>query len=140
MNPYKFEKLKKFLAYFTITPSKNNLEFTYEVNTDAVKKLMEGDGCFYIFSTEKDAKTTKILDNYRSKDIIEKLFGQIKLGMNVKPTRNHKSFTTDGKTFAVFITSIIRAELMNKLSYICKIQHQLLIKSLLNCRYKNKKR
>ncbi|MDR0751838.1 MAG: hypothetical protein LBF12_04565 [Christensenellaceae bacterium] len=76
---------------------------------------MEGDGYFYIFSTEKDVTSKEKLEHYRSKDIIEKFFGQIKLGMNGKRTRIHKSTTTDGKTFAVFIASIIRTELMNKL-------------------------
>lgn len=112
---YDVEKLKKFFTYFTITPNKNNLGFTYEVNNEAVKKLKENDGYFYIFSTEKDTTSKEILERYRSKDIIEKLFSQIKLGMNGRRTRTHTTSTSDGKIFAVFIASIIRTEMLNKL-------------------------
>ncbi|MDR0751824.1 MAG: hypothetical protein LBF12_04490 [Christensenellaceae bacterium] len=46
---------------------------------------------------------------------VYKLFAQSKVEMNGKRNKTHSSSTTDGKQFIIFITAIVKTELMNKL-------------------------
>jgi len=63
-----------------------------------------------------DATPEDTLFYYRAKDIVEKLFDQIKCDMEGNRIRTHNEQTTDGKVFVTFITSVIRTYLLSKLS------------------------
>ena len=77
-------------------------------------------GFFLLFSTDMTSSPTDILYYYRAKDADEKLFAQIKTGMDCDRMRTHNEDTTDGKVFVTFIACIIRSHLLDKLSQIIR--------------------
>ncbi|MDR0697239.1 MAG: hypothetical protein LBF68_06910 [Christensenellaceae bacterium] len=58
----------------------------------------------------------QILKYYRQKDVIEKVYAQIKVEMYGNRFITQNDETTDGKMFTMFIAAIIRAYLVDKLS------------------------
>ena len=64
-----------------------------------------------------DGSPEDTLYHYRAKDVIEKLFDQIKCDMDGNRVRTHNEQTTDGKVFVTFIACVIRSYLLGKLSH-----------------------
>ena len=69
-----------------------------------------------IFTTDMDATPEDTLFHYRAKDVVEKLFDQIKCDMEGNRIRTHNEQTTDGKVFVTFVACVIRTYLLNKLT------------------------
>ena len=111
---YPSKKLNRYDSYFNITKREGGFDFT--VDTEKVDRLMKRKGMFLIFTTDMDATAEDILFHYRAKDVVEKMFDQIKCEMEGNRVRTHNEKTTDGKVFVVFIACVIRSYILQKLS------------------------
>ena len=80
-----------------------------------MEALRKNKGFFLIFTSDTEATPGDVLDHYRAKDTAEKLFGQIKVGMDGNRIQTHNEQTTEGKTFVTFIACVIRSYLLGKL-------------------------
>jgi transposase len=106
-------KLKRYSAYFNIT--KKDAGFEYLIDVEKVEKVRRQKGFYLIFTTDMNANAEDTLQHYRAKDVVEKLFDQIKCDMDGNRIRTHNEDTTDGKVFVTFIACIIRTLLLEKL-------------------------
>ena len=116
MKHYPKSKLNRYEPFFIITKHKEGAGFDYVVDIENVERLRKQKGMFLIFTTDLDETPENALYHYRAKDVVEKLFDQIKCDMDGNRIRTHSEETTDGKTFVIFIACIIRTFLLNKLS------------------------
>ena len=112
---YPKSKLKRYEPYFTITKHENGCGFDYSVDIDKVDNIRKRKGYFLIFTTDMASAPDDTLYHYRAKDVIEKLFDQIKCDMDGNRIRTHNEQTTDGKVFVTFIACVIRSYLLGKL-------------------------
>jgi transposase len=113
---YPKSKLSRYEPYFVITKHESDSGFDYYVDVDKVNNIRKRKGFFLIFTTDMEATPEDTLFHYRAKDIIEKLFDQIKCDMEGNRIRTHNEQTTDGKVFVTFIACVIRTYLLNKLT------------------------
>jgi transposase len=113
---YPKNKLKRYEAYFSITKHEQGGGFDYEVDIDKVEKIRRNKGFFLIFTTDMESTSEDTLYHYRAKDVIEKLFDQIKCDMEGNRIRTHNEQTTDGKVFVTFIACVIRSYILGKLN------------------------
>jgi transposase len=113
---YPKSKLSRYEPYFVITKHENDSGFDYVVDVEKVNNVRKSKGFFMIFTTDMEATPEDTLYHYRAKDVLEKLFDQIKCDMEGNRIRTHNEQTTDGKVFVTFIACLIRAYLLNKLS------------------------
>ena len=125
---YPAKKIKRYDPYFTIT--KRGAGFDFTVDADKVDRLMKRKGMFLIFTTDMDATPEDILFHYRAKDVVEKLFDQIKCEMEGNRVRTHNEKTTDGKVFVTFVACVIRSYILQKLSQYLKDNSTSLKKAL----------
>jgi len=107
-------KLKRYSNYFNITQVDSSFE--YSIDVEKVEKIRRQKGFYLIFTTDMDATAEEVLQHYRAKDTIEKLFDQIKCDMEGNRIRTHNENTTDGKVFVTFIACVIRSLLLEKLN------------------------
>ncbi|HBN84847.1 MAG TPA: hypothetical protein DDZ89_13500 [Clostridiales bacterium] len=113
---YPKSKLSRYTKYFIITKHENDNGFDFMVDTDNVEQLRKYKGFFPIFTTDMNATPSDNLYFYRTKDVEEKLFDQIKVDMDGGRIRTHSMEATEGKTFVTFIACVIRSYMFNKLS------------------------
>ena len=113
---YPKSKLSRYEPYFVITKHDSDSGFDYHVDVEKVNNARKRKGFFMIFTTDMDATPEDTLFHYRAKDVVEKLFDQIKCDMEGNRIRTHNEQTTDGKVFVTFIACVIRTYLLNKLS------------------------
>ena len=112
---YPKNKLERYEPYFKITKHKQGSGFDYEADVEKIEKIRKSKGFFMIFTTDMESTPEDTLYYYRAKDVVEKLFDQIKCDMDGNRIRTHNEQTTDGKVFVTFIACVIRSYLMNKL-------------------------
>jgi len=113
---YPKNHLRRFEQFFKITKREKGGGFDYEVDFEKVEKLRKIKGFYLIFTTDIAAAPDEILRHYRAKDVVEKLFDQIKCDMDGNRIRTHNEQTTDGKVFVTFIACIIRSHLLYSLN------------------------
>ena len=109
-------KLGRYAPYFVLTPHSDGVGFDYVVDAVKVEGLRVSKGFFMIFTTDMGVSAMEVLDHYRAKDAVEKLFCQIKVELGGNRVRTHSEQATDGKTFVTFVACVIRNYLLNKLS------------------------
>ena len=112
---YPISKLARYEPYFTISKHSQGSGFDFEVDKDKVEAIRKTKGYFLIFSTDMESTPEDVLYHYCAKDVIEKLFDQIKCDMDGNRIRTHNEQTTDGKVFVTFVACVIRTYLMCKL-------------------------
>ena len=112
---YPKSKLERYAPYFIITKHEQDSGFDYEVDVEKVEKLRKSKGFFMIFTTDMRSTPEDTLYHYRAKDVIEKLFDQIKCDMDGNRIRTHNEQTTDGKVFVTFVACVIRSYLLSRL-------------------------
>ena len=67
---------------------------------------------YYVMATNKtDLHRDEVLSHYRNKDLVEKVFDMMKNEMDGKRLRTHNDYTTVGKVFLLFLSSIIISEI-----------------------------
>ena len=67
-------------------------------------------GCF-ILLTNKQIKKTDLLNLYRQRDGVEKVFDIVKNAMDGDRLRAHSQYNTEGRLFIKFIALIIYTEI-----------------------------
>jgi transposase len=107
-------QLKKYKKHYIIARDKSG-SFTYKLNHKAIDSLAESFGYFCILTNET-LSSEDVLSTYRSKDIIEKVFCELKNHIDMKRLRTHNQDTTEGKMFCAFLTLILRRSIENTLS------------------------
>jgi transposase len=107
------KQAKRYKRFYDITIGPNG-DVTFSVNYDKIAKEEEYCGFFCICSNT-DFKTSKILEIYKRKDLIEKGFDDIKNHIDMKRLRTHNDDTTNGKLFCAFIALIASSIITDKL-------------------------
>ncbi|MCP4404537.1 MAG: IS1634 family transposase [bacterium] len=92
-----------YRAYFT----RNRQTGSIELNVRNIKKHVFKAGYFILLSNSQDLDRTRILDHYRHRDIIEKLFDCKKNELDGRRLRVHSQYNSDGRIFIKFIALII---------------------------------
>jgi hypothetical protein len=118
LNNKKFNTLKEYLTYRDSNiPNKlvdyfkwNRTTLFIEKNMKAIKKKISKMGCFILLSNTKMNKV-EILDYYRQRDGVEKIFDIVKNAMDGNRLRAHSQYNTDGRLFMKFIALIVYTEL-----------------------------
>ena len=112
-------KLKQYSQFFNITQGEDGISF--ELKQNHLSELLELCGCFALFSTRSDLGPEAVLEIYREKDCVEKIFGIIKNDILDERLEVKNQDSIYGKLFIAFIALIIRKLLDNKLrSYLTK--------------------
>jgi len=70
---------------------------------------------YFVIATNEKADKTAILEYYRNRDIVEKLFDIMKNEMDGGRLRVHSSYNADGKMFVKFIAMIIYMNIANQM-------------------------
>ena len=63
-------------------------------------------------TNKQNLSKSDVLDHYRNKDLVEKVFDVLKNEMDCKRLRTHNDFTTSGKLFVMFISLLIYSEII----------------------------
>lgn len=113
---YPKKQIKEYSRYFDLVEIDGGKSFEYTSNPAKIDAEMRNGGYFLLFTSDKEASPEDLLFFYRAKDTAEKLFAQVKIEMHGNRARTHTEETTDGKIFVTFLASIIRTELLVKLS------------------------
>jgi hypothetical protein len=113
---YPKNKLERYESYFKLTKHKQGSGFDYLIDVEKVEKMRKNKGFFLIFTTDMESTPENTLYHYRAKDVVEKLFDQIKCDMDGNRIRTHNEQTTDGKVFVTFVACVIRSYLLSKLN------------------------
>ena len=102
--------VKKYKKYYRLKFDMNHYLIGYERKHRAIKKELDTLGFFYILSSQ-EMDAAKVLDIYRSRDNIEKMFTSLKSGIDYNKARVHTVESLKSKTFLTFIAMIIRNEI-----------------------------
>jgi transposase len=99
--------------YFTVstTPVRG---IQVKVNNAAITKAKRYYGYFVLISNEK-MDSTKALELYRNKDVVEKAFGNLKERLNMRRTLVSSEQSLNGKLFVQFIALIYLSYLNKKM-------------------------
>jgi transposase len=95
-------------------PAKYRKYFKWNEETTAMEKDMQCidaylhyQGYFIVVGRESEIDKRELLDDYRNKDVIEKIFDVLKNEMDGNRLRVHSDTTTQGKMFVKFIALIL---------------------------------
>lgn len=108
------EETKKYEKLFRLHYDMNGYLQGYERNSRAIRKELKKPGYFFIASSE-DMDAAAVLDIYRGRDNIEKLFRSLKSGIDFEKARVHTTESLKAKVLLVFIAMIIRNEMFQKM-------------------------
>jgi len=97
---------KKIVKYFKW----NKTTLCIEKNMKTIKANLTKMGCF-ILLTNKQIKKTDLLNLYRQRDGVEKVFDIVKNAMDGDRLRAHSQYNTEGRLFIKFIALIIYTEI-----------------------------
>ena len=89
----------------------------YEYNDEHIKEQRETKyaGLFAIVTDRMDLSSTDVMNIYRDKDGVEKIFNDIKNVQDCRRLSVHTRQAMDGRVFVVFIASILMAEIRQRL-------------------------
>ena len=113
------ENTNRYNKYFTLNFDEKNELLSYEIKADYIDSVTENLGFFCIISSEEMTASTA-LTLYRKRDGIEKMFRMLKTELNYDTFRVHSDSSVLGKTFIMFIATIIRNEIHNRLAELIK--------------------
>ena len=103
---YLEESLKSKKKFFLIKELSKN-KFTIERNIEVFKKEVLKMGVMILVTNDFNLKKEEVLDLYRKKDTIEKIFLSYKHDINEKRSRTHSLVAMRGSLFINFISLII---------------------------------
>lgn len=100
--------------YFIIkeTPVRGRKVF---INTEAVKTFQNKRAGYFILVSNDEKDSTKTLEVYRKKDIVEKAFDNLKSSLEYKRMRTHSKETMQGRFFLQFLALILMMDIQNKM-------------------------
>ena len=100
---------KKYIKYFKFDEAAQKIVR----NVKTIEESLRSAG-FFIFLVDGEAMTKeRVLDMYRNRDAIEKVFDRMKNRMDGNRIRAHNQYTADGRLFIKFISLIIYSSLIN---------------------------
>lgn len=114
-----FDTLKTYLTYKkTYIPEKDRDYFKWnkttgliQKNTKKINSALMSMGSFILMTNKKDMNKVEVLDYYRRRDAVEKIFDITKNKLDADRLRAHGTYSNDGRLFIQFIASILYAEL-----------------------------
>lgn len=101
-------------AFFSITMHKDQT-VTLKRKRNALSFRMNKMGKTILITNRRDLSPKQILEEYRNKDKIEKVYDSLKNSLREERLRVHSSQSMHGKMFITFIALIIQTELNNRL-------------------------
>ncbi len=93
------------------------------MTTKVIEEELKYKGFFVIISSEK-LKAQKVLEVYRGRDNIEKMFRSLKSGIDFEKMRVHTDASVKSKVFITFLAMIIRNEIFQKAEELRKISRK----------------
>ena len=81
--------------------------YTFTYNPDKFSRAKSLIGWFVLFTCNEDIDSEQALKIYRMKDSVEKIFDALKHDLDCKRLKTHRSDTTNGKLFVIFIALIL---------------------------------
>jgi len=103
-NSYKKNEMKaSFREYFRW----HKFNKKVERNNKAIERALTRLGTFILISNKKGLDNQTVLNYYRQKDGVEKLFDSLKNELDTQRLRTHNEHTTKGKIFIKFISLIL---------------------------------
>ncbi|MCP4159376.1 MAG: IS1634 family transposase [Deltaproteobacteria bacterium] len=113
-----FRTLKEYLKYRRLNiPEKyreyfkwNKTTLQIEKNARNIKSFLCKMGSFVLMTNKQQMDKSEVLNLYRQKDQIEKMFDIFKNEMNGDRLRAHSQYNVDGRLFIKFVALIIYAE------------------------------
>lgn len=113
------EDLGRYEKAFILKYDDNGYLEKYKRNSTYIDEKLKGKGYFVIVTSE-EMETTKVLDIYRGRDNIEKMFRSLKSGIDFNKARVHTESSLQSKVFITFIAMIVRNEIFEKLEELRK--------------------
>ena len=113
------EKIEKNYKEFKLKADKNGYLLSYKQNDKYIQKMMENTGYFVIVTSEK-MSAERALDIYRDRDISESMFMMMKSELEYSKFRVHGDQAMKAKTQIVFLASIVRNAIHQKLKPVIK--------------------
>ena len=104
---------RRYRACFAIDLAKDG-SFTFSRDYDRIDAAAKNNGFFCIL-TSTDVDSSRLLEAYRRKDMLEKGFDDLKNHVDMKRLRTHTTETTDGKLFLAFVSLIAVSEVQARL-------------------------
>jgi len=107
-------RTKKYTDYFIINEQQKDIA-TFELNNESVDEKLSRAGFFILISNQKNLLSSEILQIYRTRDVVEKNFDQLKNRLDFRRMRTHWNRTTQGKLFIGFLSLILRSDLLRRI-------------------------
>lgn len=105
--------LSKYQAYYKWNAKTQKIE----KNIKAINQYFSYLGCYLmITNNDTEIENIEMLNYYRNKDLVEKLFDLVKNEMDGSRLRAHNDFTNHGRLFIRFIALILGAYINNTMS------------------------
>jgi len=98
---------QKYYTYFKW----NKKTLCIEKNMKTIKTNISKMGCFILLTNNKELDKIKILEYYRQRDRVEKVFDIVKNEFDTDRLRAHSQYNADGRLFIKFISLIIYMEI-----------------------------
>ena len=98
------EKYRKYFKW-------NKKTLKIEKNIRKIKEYISSMGSFILLTNQKNMSRADVLDHYRKKDSVEKVFDIVKNEIDGKRLRVHSSFNNEGRLFIKFIALILYTEI-----------------------------
>jgi transposase len=98
-----------------LKPVVRNLKYDIERNVEAMEKVIEKKGFTIVLTTKTGASGVEILDDYRSRDKVEKLFDILKNENGQNRLYSGNQHAVSGRLFIAFIALVIHTELENRM-------------------------
>ena len=107
-------KAKRYDRHFKINRSKDG-GFGFIRDQDKINAEISRLGFFLLLETDFKSTSEEILSTYRRRDAVEKTFGELKNGLDMKRLHCQTDSTVEGKIFVAFFSLILRSFIQNKL-------------------------
>jgi transposase len=115
----KFKTLQEYITYKKSEIPEKYTEYfkwnmkTLEIvkNTKKIREYISSMGCFIILTNQKNMEKSDVLNFYRRRDMVEKLFDIVKNEMDGDRLRVHSNYNTEGRLFIKFVALIIYMEI-----------------------------
>ena len=107
-------KNNKYSKLYDIIPHKDDSGYDYMRSKEKIEEQIKNNGYALVFTNIEHTTSEDIVFFYREKDADEKIFYELKNPLNSNRYHTHGLKTTEGKTFVLFISTIINRYIRNK--------------------------
>ena len=116
----------RYDKFFFINRSKDG-KLAFVKNHKAIDEALAACGFFLIAETDFTKDSKEILNIYRTRDVVEKSFDDLKNDIDFKRLHAHSSETVSGKIFVSFISLIVRSYMLKHLADLNLTQKKVVI-------------